>query len=116
VIRSEGDVTRGCTSRVCACHGRCGCGLLRECSLTWGRHLVTILRFIRQVRGRTKGLSYRRCSGHGNSTTAGHASWDIASSLLMLLVDGRPVVLGGWVGQERGNLGLDLCLLSQERL
>jgi hypothetical protein len=42
------------------------------------------------------------------------ASWD--SALLLLLVDGCPVVLVGWGGEESCDLRLDLLLLSQEEL
>ena len=40
----------------------------------------------------------------------------MASSLLLLLVDGCPVVLLGWGREESSNLSLDLLLLGHEKL
>jgi hypothetical protein len=36
----------------------------------------------------------------------------MGSSLLLLLVDGRSVMLVGWGGEQSSNLSLDLLLLS----
>ena len=59
-------------------------------------------------------MSYRgEMPRHGRNSIAGHASRYIAAStLLALLVDGRPVVLVRGLGGgrlERSKLGLELC-------
>jgi len=64
--------------------------------------------------------SYRgEMPGHGGST-GGYASRHITATLLVLLVDRRPVVLEGGRGSSRTeegcNLGLSLRLLGKELL
>jgi hypothetical protein len=70
-------------------------------------------------RERAQVVSYRgEVPRHGTSTT-GHASRDIASTLLLMFMDRRPMVLEGRRGtgrKEGGYPGLYLSLLSKEHL